>query len=136
VSTFVAYVVARHTSGLSLQQERTTATLVLAASAVLVLARVARPIRMWKVVLIAAMAAFLALCTALEPLRKYFELDDPPAGTMWTILVIVAITGLLLPAVWRLGDRSVAVAEGWYHSRQSQLSQDSQQSRPSQHSTG
>ena len=133
VSTFVAYVVARHTSGLSLQQERTTATLVLAASAVLVLARVARPIRMWKVVLIAAMAAFLALCTALEPLRKYFELDDPPAGTMWTILVIVAITGLLLPAVWRLGDRSVAVAEGWYHSRQSQRSQ---QSLPSKQSTG
>ncbi len=61
VSTFVAYLIARSTDGLSLEQERTTATIVLAACAVLVLARVARPLRPWKVALIASMAVFLAL---------------------------------------------------------------------------
>ena len=119
VSTFVAYLVARHTDGLSLTQERTTATLVLAASAVLVLARVARPLNSWKMVLIASMAAFLALCTIVAPLRRYFELVDPPARTMVVIGVIVALTGVLLPFVWRLGDRTVAWGERRHEQRQS-----------------
>lgn len=111
VSTFAAYLIARSTDGLSLEQERTTATLVLAASAVLVLVRVARPIRAWKVALIACMAAFVAMCMVVPFLRDYFELVDPPAETIVMMGVVVAATGVLLPFVWRLGDRIVSHGE-------------------------
>ncbi|HEX4980386.1 MAG TPA: HAD-IC family P-type ATPase, partial [Ilumatobacteraceae bacterium] len=70
LATFAAFLVAQNTDGLSLEQERTTATLVLAASAVLVLVRVARPIRAWKIGLIAVMATFIGLTMVLPPLRR------------------------------------------------------------------
>jgi cation-transporting ATPase E len=111
IGTFVAYLIARHTSGLTIEQERTTATLVLAASAVLVLARVARPLVAWKVALIATMAAFLGLTMVFEPLRDYFELVDPPRGTLVMMAIVVAITAVLLPLVWRLCDRVIAWGE-------------------------
>ena len=117
MSTFVAYLIARNTEGLSLEQERTTATLVLAASAVLVLARVARPLRPWKVALIVAMACFLAACMAIPLLRDFFQLVDPPRDTVIMMLVVVAITGLLLPLVWRLGDVAISWGEQWWADR-------------------
>ncbi|MGD9702048.1 MAG: HAD-IC family P-type ATPase [Acidimicrobiia bacterium] len=110
-STFVAYLIARATDGLSLEQERTTATLVLAASAVLVLVRVARPIRAWKIGLIAVMATFIGLTMVLPPLRRYFELVDPPNETLMMMAVVVGATAALLPAVWRLGDRVISWGE-------------------------
>ncbi len=105
----MAYVVAQHTDGVSLEQERSTATLVLAASAIIVLARVARPLRPWKVGLIVAMATFLTLVTIIEPLREFFEIHDPPAGTMTMAVVVVAATAVLVQPVWQIGDRLV----GW-----------------------
>jgi cation-transporting ATPase E len=91
--------------------EQTTATLVLAACAVLVLARVARPLVAWKVGLIAAMAAFLGLTMVFAPLRDYFALIDPPRGTVIMMAVVIAITAVLLPLVWRLCDRLIAWGE-------------------------
>jgi cation-transporting ATPase E len=108
-ATYFAYTISRHTGGVSLAQERTVATVVLAASAILVLARVARPLAAWKMALIAAMAAFLGLALVLDPLRNYFVLVDPPSGTIVMMAVVIAATGLSLPAVWRLGDRLI----GW-----------------------
>ena len=87
------------------------ATVVLAASAILVLARVARPLVAWKIALIAAMAAFLGLALVLRPLRNYFVLVDPPSGTTIMMAVVIAATGLVLPAVWRLGDRVIGWSE-------------------------
>ena len=113
LATYLAYTIARHTGGVSLAQERTVATVVLAACAVLVLARVARPLAMWKVVLIASMAAFLALALLFDPLRDYFALIDPPSGMLIMMAVVVGATGVLLPVVWRLGDRFI----GWAESR-------------------
>ena len=117
ISTFVAYTIARHTSGLELDQERTTATVVLASCAILILARVAKPLVMWKIVLIAAMSAFLALTLIIEPLRNYFELVDPPRATLIMMGIVIAATGVLLPLVWRLGDAAVAWGEGMLHRR-------------------
>lgn len=111
LATYLAYTIARHTGGVSLAQERTVATVVLAACAVLVLARVARPLAMWKVMLIAAMAAFLALALLFDPLRDYFALSDPPSGTLIMMAVVVGATGVLLPVVWRIGDRLIGWAE-------------------------
>ena len=113
LATYLAYTIARHTGGVSLAQERTVATVVLAACAVLILARVARPLAMWKVMLIAAMAAFLALALLFDPLRDYFALSDPPSGTLIMMAVVVGATGVLLPLVWRLGN----VVIGWAESR-------------------
>ncbi|MCU1388374.1 MAG: metal transporter ATPase [Ilumatobacteraceae bacterium] len=110
-ATYIAYTIARHTGGVSLDQERTVATVVLASSAILVLARVAQPWVMWKMGLIAAMAAFLALALIFDPLSNYFKLVDPPSGTIIMMIVVIVATGLLLPIVWRLGDRLVGVGE-------------------------
>jgi hypothetical protein len=68
---------------------------------------------MWKIGLIVAMAAFLALALLLDPLRNYFALVDPPSGMIVMMGVVVAATGALLPAVWKLGDRAV----GWFERR-------------------
>ncbi len=118
VSTYVAYTIFRHGDGAALtphniDQSRTVATIVLAASAVLVLARVARPLVSWKLVLITAMSAFLALALLFPPLRDYFKLVLPPSGTLVMMAIVVAVTGLLLPVVWRLGDHVV----GWGEQR-------------------
>ena len=83
-------------------------TLVLASSAVLVLARDARPIRAWKVALIGCMAALFGLCMVVPFLRDYFELVDPPAGTVVMMAIVVAATAALLPVVWRLGSHVVS----------------------------
>jgi len=112
LATFAAYLVAKRTEGLSLEQERTTATLVLASSAILVLTRVARPLQPWKVLLIAVMAAFLTLTTIFDPLRDYFEIVDPPRDTMLVALAIIAATAVLLQPVWLLGDKVVGWGEG------------------------
>ena len=114
VGTFVAYVIARRDiatgdADLDLRMEQTTATLVLAACAVLVLARVARPLVAWKIGLIATMALFLGLTMVLEPLRDYFALVEPPRGTVSMMGIVIAITAVLLPIVWRLCDRLI----GW-----------------------
>ena len=110
-ATYIAYTIARHTGGVSIEQERTVATVVLASSAILVLARVAKPFAAWKIGLIAAMAAFLGLALVFEPLRNYFVLVDPPSGTIIMMAIVIAVTGVLLPLVWRVGDRLVGAAE-------------------------
>jgi hypothetical protein len=97
--------------------ERTTATVVLAASAILILARVAKPLVMWKIILIGAMTAFLALSLTVDPLRNYFELVDPPRSTLIMMGIVIAATGALLPAVWRLGNHTVGWGERLHHRR-------------------
>jgi cation-transporting ATPase E len=109
VATYIAYTISRHTGGVSLEQERTVATVVLAASAILILARVARPLAMWKMGLVLAMAAFLALALLVQPLKNYFLLVDPPSGMLIMMAITIVATGLLLPLVWRLGDHVI----GW-----------------------
>ena len=89
----------------------------LAASAVLVLARVARPLVAWKIALIVAMAVFLGLTMVFEPLRDYFELVDPPRDTMLMALAVIAATAVLMQPVWVLGDRVVAWGERTFATR-------------------
>jgi cation-transporting P-type ATPase E len=111
MATYLAYTISRHTGGVSLDQERTVATAVLAACAILILARVARPLVTWKALLVASMAAFLALALLFQPLKDYFKLVDPPSGILIMMAATVAATGALLPLVWRLGDKIVGWAE-------------------------
>jgi cation-transporting P-type ATPase E len=123
VSTFVAYLIATHTMhpNLSPEQEKTTATIVLASSAILVLARVARPWAAWKLAMISVMTAFLALTLIINPLRDYFDLKDPPRGVLIMMAIVIAITGVLLPLVWRAADVVIAWGErrvtAWRQSR-------------------
>ena len=57
------------------------------------------------------MAAFLALALLFDPLRDYFALIDPPSGMLIMMAVVVGATGMLLPVVWRLGNRVIGWAE-------------------------
>lgn len=136
ISTFVAYTIARHTSDLHpdpvirLSMERTTATIVLASCAILILARVARPLAMWKIGMIAVMTAFLALTLILDPLRDYFELVDPPRGTLIMMAIVIAATAVLLPVVWKLGERAVGWGETIIDRRNDRKAADGVQNAP------
>ena len=111
LATFVAFLIAQNTAGLSLEQERTTATLVLASSAIIVLTRVARPLQPWKVLMIVLMATFLALTLIVDPLRDFFELVVPPRDTMLMAGVVIAATAMLLQPFCVLGDRIISWGE-------------------------
>jgi cation-transporting ATPase E len=86
-ATLVTYVVARHEAATSLVQERTAATLTLAGCSLLVLLRNARPLVGWKLGLVVAMGAAVALAFVTPPGRDFFMLDLPPAPILTTALV-------------------------------------------------
>jgi cation-transporting P-type ATPase E len=111
---FTVYMLARAESGVTLSQERTAASLVLGACALVVLATVARPLKRWKVILISAMAAFLALTLVIGPLERYFELVDPPRTIVVAMATTVGAAIVALPFAITLADRVIA----WRRSRE------------------
>ena len=107
--TFAAYLDARAAHGTTPQQAQTAATLVLASVAIIVLARIARPLAVWKVGLVIAMAAFIGSAIVVAPLRHYFELDMPPTSVRWFMAAMVALAALAMKpaamAAQRIADR-------------------------------
>jgi cation-transporting P-type ATPase E len=104
---FTVYMLARAESGVSLSQERTAASLVLGACALVVLATVARPLTRWKIGLIAVMATFLALTLVIGPLERYFELVDPPRDIVVAMVAAVGVAIVALPFAIGLADRVI-----------------------------
>jgi cation-transporting ATPase E len=94
VSTFVVYVLARADSDLSLEQERTVATITLLSAGLVILVLVARPLALWKLILALTMAGFYALVLIIEPLREFFDLELPPASFIPTIVACAGLGAL------------------------------------------
>ncbi len=92
IATFAAYQLAI-IEGASLEEARTTATLVLAAIGLFALGIVSRPLVPWKQMLIVAMAALLVLAMALPVSHDFFELELPRLVVLFAAVGIVAITG-------------------------------------------
>ncbi|MEZ5178508.1 MAG: HAD-IC family P-type ATPase [Acidimicrobiales bacterium] len=87
LSIFSAYLLAR-TEGHAPDERRTAATIAALVVALWILVVLARPLRAWKLALVASMAGIAAAAIAIPPVRDAFELSIP---------------GVLLPQVLAIG---------------------------------
>jgi cation-transporting P-type ATPase E len=104
-ATFAAYLIARLTPGGTLVTDRTTAVITLSATALWVLALVARPYTWWRVALVAAMAAGMVLALTIPVSRTFFDLRDPGLATDLIALAIAAGAGAVLTVFLALTHR-------------------------------
>jgi cation-transporting ATPase E len=109
-ATFTGYYIARLDHGMSLDQQRTLATLVLVAMGLLILVRLSRPLTTWRKVLVLAMVAAFALVLALPFGRKYFALSLPSAALLFAAVGVVALAAWIL----HLADRLIAAYRAPY----------------------
>ena len=102
-ATFAAYAMAVKEPNIPINEERTVATIVMAAIGLWVLARLARPLDTARLGLVAAMALALAATLMIPPARQFFELDFPGP------IVILAATGIVALALVALevADRAL-----------------------------
>ena len=102
-ATFAGYYLANlDSSTLSLDQQRTTATLVLVGVGFEILIRLARPLTQWRKVLIVSLVAAFGLVLAIPPLRVYFALSLPPPVTCVAVMGIIAASWWVMEFVTRL----------------------------------
>jgi cation-transporting ATPase E len=106
LATFVAYSLARDRQHLSLAASRTTATIVLLAVAMAVLALLARPFTPAAFALVGSMTAGVALLFALPGTRSFYALGLPPARAIVSATVITVIALVALEGWWTIDQRS------------------------------
>jgi cation-transporting P-type ATPase E len=104
-ATFAAYLIARLTPGSSLAADRTTAVITLSATALWVLALVARPYTWWRIALVAAMAAGMLLALTVGVSRTFFDLHRYDLATDVAGLAIAACAGAALTVFLALTHR-------------------------------
>ncbi|HUZ87939.1 MAG TPA: HAD-IC family P-type ATPase [Candidatus Baltobacterales bacterium] len=107
-ATFAAYALAVNEHDISISEERTVATIVIAAIGLWVLARLARPLRGARMGLVGSMALGLVAVLLVPTARQFFDLDFP------RLIVIFAATGIVSLAVLslELGDRLITRVAG------------------------
>jgi magnesium-transporting ATPase (P-type) len=105
VATFSAYLIARLTPGGTLVSDRTTAVITLSATAIWVLALVARPYTWWRIALVVAMAAGMVLALTVPASRTFFDLRDLSLATDLIALAIAACAGTVLTVFLALTHR-------------------------------
>ncbi|HPB44230.1 MAG: HAD-IC family P-type ATPase [Microthrixaceae bacterium] len=110
-ATMAAFVIMRSTTGTTLEEQQTAATLTLAGCSLLVLVRNARPIRGWKLGLIATMGLGVVAAFTTPLGKEYFQLTLPAAESVWICLAIVGLTGLAMSIVHRVVDVDSRVLE-------------------------
>jgi len=87
-ATFTGYALTRVAEGITLEEARTTAAMVLMGVGLVILARLARPLVGWRrTLLLSMLGAFIAVLV-VPPLRDFFDLSMPPA------IVVFACIGL------------------------------------------
>ena len=139
LATFTAFWLA-DLEGSSIEQARTTATLVLAAIGLFVLGIVARPLVPWKKGLIGTMAGLLVVTMTNPALRDFFALELPRTVVLLAAVGVVALTGTVMifalravgwaklvpdllrelpanePNAWRQLTSKVVEGSGWHRS--------------------
>ncbi len=114
VATFCGFELARQ-EGLSLDQSRTVATLVLFGVGMWVLTIVARPFTRPRVALVALMITLFLIVLASPGLRQYFSLEMPRLIVCMAVIGIIALAGAALELGWRLASW----LSSWWRSRSS-----------------
>jgi cation-transporting ATPase E len=111
LTIFTAYLVAR-LEGHNPDERRTAATIAALVVALWILTVLARPLRAWKLALVATMAGIAVTAIAIPPVRDAFELSIPGV-LLPQVLAIGAVGALGVEAVARWvarsepGDRTV-----------------------------
>ena len=105
--TFTAYALARDVFGTSLVVAQTTATVVLFAMGLVILAAIASPLTTLRGWLVASMGALFLTVLAIPPLRTFFALVLPPM-IVWLAAGVIAAA--IAPFIWWIIRRS---REGW-----------------------
>ncbi len=105
VATFVAYWIARDRDHLSLIASRSTATIVLLAVGLAVLALLARPLTSAAIALIAAMTTSVVVLFALPMTRSFYALGLPPGRALVSAAVVAAIACVGLEGWWVIDQR-------------------------------
>jgi cation-transporting ATPase E len=103
-ATLAAYEASLRITDLELDEARTLATVTLLSIGLVVLAVASRPLRLWKVGLVACMAGGYALIFAIPWLRDYFELQLFVSSAWWFAVAAVAAAGsfiVLIPWFFR-----------------------------------
>lgn len=100
-AVFLSFWVA-HTGTSTLNQDRTSAVITLFLTTWWVLVLVAKPLTMWRIVLVAAMAALFALAIALPFVRDFFALEAGDISNDLTAVGIAAVGAVAISAAVRL----------------------------------
>ena len=112
-ATILAVYLVLHAEGLPLLQQRTGATIAGLVLSLVVLMLLAAPFTWWKALLVAASLTGFALVFVLQPVRRFYALQLPPAGQLAATMGIAAMGLAALIAFWlitrRLGHAPVAV---------------------------
>ena len=95
LATFAGYQLAI-SEGVSLEEARTTAVIVLTSVGLFALAIVCRPFVPWKAGLVAAMAGLTIIALVSPRSQEFFELELPSTVVMLAAIGIVAITGAVM----------------------------------------
>jgi membrane-associated phospholipid phosphatase len=98
-ATFTAYTLARGPLGASLVVARSTATIVLFATGVVILAAIASPLTALRMWLVSAMIGAFVAVLAIPPLRTFFALSIPPT-IVWLGTIVLAVGAT--PLIWWL----------------------------------
>ena len=101
-STLVAYEAALDVTDIDLDQARTLATVTLLALGLVVLAVASRPLRWWKVMLVACMGLGYVVVFLVPWLRDFFQLEVFWSSAWWYSVAAVAVGGAVIVAIPRL----------------------------------
>lgn len=91
ISVIVVYFTARAMDGVSLTEQRTSATMTLLAIGLGLLVKLSAPLPWWRWPLIACMTGLTTLALALPFGREFFDLELPPAPMWWVVAATAAV---------------------------------------------
>lgn len=95
-ATFAGYAIARNTVGVSVDEARTAATIVLFGVGLWILALLARPMTRVRVLLLVLMGTGFAGAVTISAIRDFFALDAPPRTVLVQVVAVVGAAGLVL----------------------------------------
>jgi cation-transporting ATPase E len=111
VATFASYAYARHVAGVTLDQSRTAATVVLLIVGLFVLVLLARPITPYRAVIVLAMIGLVLIVLLVPGFRHFYALDFPPRHALAGALIIAASAIAVLEAGWTWAQRQLPEAD-------------------------
>jgi cation-transporting ATPase E len=103
-ATFSAYWLARN-NDVTIDQARTTATVVLLMVGLWVLVILARPLSPLRAMLVGIMVGLFAIALTFDPVREFYALDLPDGQVMLEAVVVGVIAILLLETGWQTSRR-------------------------------
>jgi hypothetical protein len=101
-ATFAGYYVARVDTSLSLDQQRTTATIVLVSLGLLILIHLATPMTKWRKVLVGSMVGAFVVSLVWPFARRFYALSLPGLPTFLAIVGIVALAWWVMELATKL----------------------------------